>query len=266
MPTPSETSATRAPGPTAGAAPVARAVAEDLEAIFPNAAPAQAGAGRRLRLGRGDAPVRGKTRAEGRTAAIGALVAAAFVGVSAGLLLARSPGKPAPAAEAPRQLSLTSATLPSPGPLAPGPLHTPGPQPQPQPVIVRTELTAPAPAAAVRPRRISTQPARRPRPVRAACRGSHCGSSVMAADGRLRRAYASAVQAGVPRGVLIDYRNQWERLRHRAPREPGLVATRYDDMAAQLNRAAGRHRVAHVAPRQAPPWRSLRTEFASLWR
>jgi len=88
----------------------------------------------------------------------------------------------------------------------------------------------------------------------------------MAADARLRRAYASAVRAGVPRSVLVDYHDDWERLRHRAPRQPGLVAARYNQMAGDLNRMAGRRQVARTAPPRVGPWRSLRTELASLWR
>lgn len=88
----------------------------------------------------------------------------------------------------------------------------------------------------------------------------------MAADRRLRRAYASAVRAGAPRSVLIDYRDDWQRLRRRAPREPRLVAARYDQMASELQHLAHRRSVAHAAPPRPGPWRSLRMQLAALWR
>jgi len=258
MSTPSEIPAAPPPGRPGVAAPVAGSVAEDLAAIFPDAPPREGR--RRLRLGRrSEAPLSAMGRGQGRATAVGALIAAACVGVSAGAFLARAPGSAGPApsvhSETPRAPGVIAASLPSPGPLAPDPLHA---------------RVAPAPAPAVDSVRIHKASARapaRPRKVRAAvCRGSRCASSVMAADARLRRAYAAAARAGVSSRVLADYRDSWARLRHRAPRQPGLVIARYDQMARELDGMAEGRRVAHAAPRARGPWRSLRTELASLWR
>jgi hypothetical protein len=242
-------------------------VAEDLEAIFPNA-PSATG-GRRLRLGGRGETTEGRVRLEGRGAAVGAMIAAACVGVSAGALLARGaaiPGSP-PAAhvQAPRTV-VAAAPAPSPEPLAPAALRAAVSQP-----IAPTAASRPAPprrqiSAAKVHKVVARAPSRARRVRSAVCHGSHCSGSLMAADARLRRAYTSAVRAGVSRGVLIDYRDDWERLRHRAPYQPGLVAARYNQMAGDLNRMAGRRRVASPAPRSVGPWRSLRTELASLWR
>lgn len=243
----------RSPGSTAATTAVARAVAEDLEAIFPNAPPSSGG-GRRLRLGgRVETAGEGRSRLEGRTAAVGAMIAAACVGVSAGALLTRGVGasRPPPAAagvQVPRVASL--AAVPQPITVA-------------QPIAV-SRPASPRAAAAKIHKVVARAPARARRGRPAVCRGSGC--SLMAADARLRRAYAAAVRADVPRSVLIDYRDSWERLRRRAPRQPGLVVARYNQMAGDLNRMAGRRRVARAAPPSAGPWRSLRTELASLWR
>ncbi|MDB5448535.1 MAG: hypothetical protein JWQ97_3852, partial [Phenylobacterium sp.] len=99
-------------GPSGLAAPVGRGVAEDLQAIFPDTGETRPSVRRRLRLtgrsARRDEPT--ARSGERRAARIGAVVAAACVGVSAGALLAKLPqgSKPAPAAQL--------AILPAPDP------------------------------------------------------------------------------------------------------------------------------------------------------
>jgi hypothetical protein len=88
----------------------------------------------------------------------------------------------------------------------------------------------------------------------------------MAADARLRRAYAAAERAGVANAALADYRDEWSRLRRRAPRQPALVAARYRRMAAELNHMAARERVARAEPPRVGPWRRFRMQLAALWR
>jgi hypothetical protein len=109
------------PQPSAGVAtPVVRAVAEDLEAIFPPEPAARPAVGARLRLrgGSRDRGSRARSR-DRRAASLGALVAAACVGVSAGALIVRAgaPTKPAPPAISPGPP--IALALPTPGPLAP---------------------------------------------------------------------------------------------------------------------------------------------------
>ena len=56
------------------------------------------------------------------------------------------------------------------------------------------------------------------------------------ADRQLRRAYARAVSAGVPRTILVDYRNRWADLRDEASWRPDRVAVGYRAMAGDLTR------------------------------
>lgn len=63
-------------------------------------------------------------------------------------------------------------------------------------------------------------------------------AQVMAADRRLRRAYARAGDAGVSRPAMVSYRNRWAALRRQAIRDPGRVIVGYGAMAAELSREA----------------------------
>jgi hypothetical protein len=94
----------------------------------------------------------------------------------------------------------------------------------------------------------------------------HCDRrEVLAADRRLRRAYAAAVKAGVARPVLVEYRDDWARLRRRAPREPARVVSGYGRMASALERPAQVQRTADERPlRRDDGWRHLGREIASL--
>ncbi|CAN7285366.1 hypothetical protein LJR225_001467 [Phenylobacterium sp. LjRoot225] len=259
------------------AAPLARAVAEDLEAIFPNPSPSD----RRLRLRfarRGDQARGVPQRGQGRVAALGAMVAAAFVGVTAGAWFARGPEPERPVQAA--------APAPSLRPLAAGP---PAVDPSHAVAAVPTSTAGPAAKPAAGP--IAVASASPPRPVKAhkisaqkvaAGRASTYRSParkasirkpaptrtartspLIEADARLRKAYAAAIRADVPRGVVVDYRNEWERLRHRASDQPGMVATRYNDMAGELKRMAARRQVADASAQ--PSSRNRRTQLAAQW-
>ncbi|HKR89341.1 MAG TPA: hypothetical protein VJS38_14315 [Phenylobacterium sp.] len=270
MPTTCETPGRSAPPPGA-VLPVARAVAEDLEAIFPHEPRPDASQTLRLR----DRRRRGGPAAERRgsissAGTLGALAAATLAGLSAGAFLGSDHAPHARATQA--QVVLTSnSALPSPGPLPAGPLHAPPP---------RILVAAPEPAAAPSPARLHKASAqrlaaqrlaaqrRRATPThRASCHYPYCRApTVMEADARLRRAYDAARQAGVSSTVLTDYHDRWESLRRRAPREPRLVAARYDEMAGDLNRMAARHATDDRTRTHHGAWYSLRTQIAALWR
>jgi hypothetical protein len=268
------------------AAPVARAVAEDLEAIFPNAVLLPS---RRMRLRRGpdgDLSPDAKGGGERRTAVIGAIVAAAFVGVSAGVLL--------PHGRAPATPVESAASLPNPAPPALAPLQAAAPSLAPAPYLLPTPVASPSPpqVASVRKapmhratahkasahmapahrasthkvsaHKVSAHKVSGRKASRATARTRSVRTpTIMTADAQLRHAYAAAVRAGVSRQVLVDYRNTWERLRWRAPRQPGLVAARYVEMAASLNRLAEHRHVAQAAPRGAGPHRTRRVQLAA---
>jgi hypothetical protein len=241
---------------------VARAVAEDLEAIFPSE-PAPAPAGGRLHLterARNGATVRREA-----AASLGALVAAACVGLSAGAVLAHH-GEATKSASAVARgattVVLANSSLPSPGPLpqtaplAPPPVQAPGHHAE----------TGGLSAAHSGLRRASAQGAgvhrKATRQASSRCRGARCGgSTVAAADARLERAYASAERAGVPQPVLTGYRNEWRYLRGRAPHDPKLVAVRYRQMASDLERLSQHERTAPTGPLE-----RFRLQMATLWR
>jgi hypothetical protein len=232
------------------ATPVVRAVAEDLEAIFPDAAAPRGATAARLRLG-GRPPDRacGPRLTERRAATLGGLLAAMCLGLSAGALIVRP--------EAP---DAAPASPPALGPLAPA---EPG---------VLTRAAVPTPPAAPRAMRLApmdsqaVRPVSARRPAMAHRKPVRRASSLMAADARLRRAYASAERAGVAQPILVDYHDEWDSLRDRAAREPGVVTARYGQMAKDLNRLAAQET---AEPAEAPrpgPWRRFRMQLAALWR
>ena len=269
MPTdmPADPSTERAP-------PVSRAVADDLESIFTQPGGSGGLVRRRLRLtGRAK---REKTTpgssGERRAARLGAVLASALIGVSAGALLAgvHPAQKPAPG----RQLTVVAAPQPAPlsqlaafaapasqaaqlPPNALGAASASDRTPRPKKAVARE---ASRPGAAVKPQRT--------RVAEATCgRHARCGrSQVLAADARLRRAYSDAIRAGVSNTVLIDYRERWWNLRRHAPREPGRVVAGYRQMASELDRLAANSPRVHYAPPPQNGWRQLRTEIAGLWR
>jgi hypothetical protein len=251
--------------PEAGRGPageVARAVAEDLEAIFPTG-PAAAPGGGRLHLT--ERARNGPTVRREAAASLGALVAAACVGLSAGAVLAHH-GAPTGSlsAAAPRAppVVLANSSLPSPGPLP----QTAPMAPPPAAPGVHTESGAPSEVHAGL-RRASAQRAqphrKTARQSATRCRGvARCGgSAVAAADARLGRAYASAERAGVPQPVLTGYRNEWRYLRGRAPHDPNLVTVRYRQMAGDLERLSQHERIAPTGPLE-----RFRLQLATLWR
>jgi hypothetical protein len=63
-------------------------------------------------------------------------------------------------------------------------------------------------------------------------------SEVLAADMRLRRAYASAIRAGVDRGTLLEYRRRWARYRSREYDRPVRLIGAYADMTNDLHHLA----------------------------
>ena len=206
--------------------PLSRSVADDLEAILPpgeSAPPVRS----RLRLGAGAAST---ARApERRAARLGVLLAVACLGVSAGALLAHLPGRSPPPPRPPLALPQPEAFAPA---LALRPAIPAAPP------AVHAALTQASPAR----RPVVQTPASRAHAAPQVC-GAHgrCGrADVMAADRRLRSAYAAAVRAGVARPVLASYRTRWARLRPRAPTDPARVVVGYRGMASDLERLARR--------------------------
>lgn len=70
----------------------------------------------------------------------------------------------------------------------------------------------------------------------------------MSADRKLRTAYSHAVRAGVPRHVLVAYRDRWADLREDAVWRPARVAVGYGEMTADLERLARRSHGQHPPP------------------
>ena len=175
----------------------------------------------------------------------GALAAAALAGVALGAILSGSPlalhrsaSAPAPAAvAAPERLPVSTGAPYAPEPTLTVPL-----------AVERRGLQRAVSPAVARP--VVRQIAHRS--AGDACRAARCThSELMAADRRLRVAYAKAVRAGVPRPVLVSYRNRWASLRHDAVDRPNQVANGYGAMAGDLNRMAQRR-----GARRQGSWRS----------
>jgi len=253
-------------GAPAAAPPFASAVAEDLESIFPT--PATTPPEKRLRLRgrrRGGAPASG-ARGESKAAAIGAVVAALAVGVSAGALVSR----PWERAEAPRaEPARAGAALP----LVIGPID-----PRPAPLAAASMAVLPTgvdPATVARPAetprlRRAAAAKHRAQPslqrVSAVCGARRrCGhAALMDADAGLRHAYHQAVRAGVPNEVLIVYRDQWASLRRKSQRDPARTVAGYRRLQGELSGLALQHRVSD-RPRRHGGFGRLGAEIAALW-
>lgn len=244
------------------ATPVTLSVAEDLAAIFPHeprprTETALQLAGSRHELTKAKRPV------DRRAGTLGAIAAAALLGVAAGAMIGH---EPAPARRDPPPVVQASAA-PSPGPPPVG--RSPATVPPLQAAASEVETPAPARLRKVvaRPAAAQHRPPARAHPI-STCVGPDCRPpSVTAADERLRRAYDSAVDAGVSRNVLDDYHDQWEQLRHQAPHEPGAVAARYHALAGELDSmAAGRLRSTDVPPDRPSAWLDGDAQLAALGR
>ena len=199
----------------------AGSVADELETLFVEAT------GRRSMPGE-PAPSRPKalegTVGAGRTTrpAVSALMAAGLVGLAVGVLLVPSRGgHRVPVAE-PVAAIAASAAAPSIY-AAPPVLSVAEP--------VRIDAT----------RMPKLVKASTPRVAPSACRHARCThAELLEADRRLRTAFSRAVDAGVPRAVLVDYRDRWASLRRDAVYRPNRVASGYGAMAGDLNRLASR--------------------------
>lgn len=238
------------------ATPVTRSVAEDLAAIFPHEPPPRTETALQLLVGR--ELTTAERPAPSRTGTLGAIVAAALLGVAAGALIGHPRAPSRRGSPPPVQTAAVAST--------PRPAASPA-----QPPVQAAKAKAPA---RVRLRKVVARPseAQRQRIAKAhsaaVCHGPHCrASSVMAADERLRRAYDWAVDAGVSPNVLTDYHDQWEQLRRQAPSEPAAVAARYDQLAGELNSmAAGRQRSDHAPPGRPSAGVGGPTQIAALGR
>jgi hypothetical protein len=68
--------------------------------------------------------------------------------------------------------------------------------------------------------------------------GAGCQRAVVQADRHLRDVYASAIRRGVPRAVLIDYRDRWADLRETDNHDPAHLIEGYGALAYDLGREA----------------------------
>ncbi|WP_016746536.1 alpha-ketoglutarate decarboxylase [Rhizorhabdus wittichii] len=71
---------------------------------------------------------------------------------------------------------------------------------------------------------------------------------ILAADRRLRRAYAEAIHQGVERRFLVEHQRHWTRLRNRAARDPQGVLEGYAELAGDLERLSIHGRAANRIP------------------
>lgn len=204
-------------------ASLSRAVAADMTDIFAGLRPVNPAAGESVV--RRVSPRRGSRF---KPATVGALLAAGLVGVSAGAMLERD--DPAVRQAAP----VATAAIP------PAPTKAPEPVPasQPAPSAPIVQASAPEPAPKVE-KAVATRP--KPKPKKAKARPTRASrAEVLAADRRLRRAYDRAIRAGVPRPVLVDYRNRWNRLRRTTWNEPAQLVRGYDRLERGLSQEAAR--------------------------
>src|SRR5450432_1276698 len=219
---------------TQDGASAAPSVSTELEAIFLGATGLPSSRAARLAPNRKVRSFASGGRRATRipVATFGAIAAAALLGLSAGaVILHRPAATPTPLAFAAPPPAAAAGTPPLVVTLAGAGGST-------------TDLSAP------KIRRIGD---RRPAALHAA-RPTH--ADLLLADRRLRRAYARAIDAGVPRPVLVSYRDRWADLRHDASWRPDRVAAGYGAMAGDLTRLSERRSAHHAQRRRTSPgWR-----------
>lgn len=224
-------------------------VADDLAAVFgPEGLAVAASAPGRARQIAMTAP-----RARGRThlSSIGALAAAALVGLSAGAYLTPRPSAaPTSNVVAPVQTASIAPVSRDLRPVVSALRRTVHAAPTPAELVAEEEPVAQAAAkpkvvktARAEPSRAVSKVKARPEAARIeGCPGrqdrracSH--ADVMAADRGLRRAYARATKAGVPRPTLVAARKRWNDLLRAAPDRPERLVSGYLALSGDLARA-----------------------------
>ena len=225
------------------AAAVATAVSADMDAIFrdvpaptllrpePLVAPTVL---RAPGAARAEPPKRGL-----RPATVGAIAAAAAIGVAIGAL-AHAPAPPsvAPISEPASDRAMAALELPASAPLPPEASVAP-------PKLIQSvarHITTVRPATM---RRAAARPAPRMVHVKAtASPPSACAftpdaadcvqDEIAAADRQLRRNYLEAARAGAPLSALRNVRQDWQDLRDQATDDPETVILGYRNLAEDL--------------------------------
>jgi hypothetical protein len=95
--------------------------------------------------------------------------------------------------------------------------------------------------------------------------GVGCRRAVIQADRHLRAVYESAIRRGVPREVLVDYRDRWADLRDRQTDQPARLIESYGALAYDLGREGSANE--QIADRRDGPsaWRALRDTLLPFW-
>lgn len=183
-------------------------------------------------------------RSGARPMTVLAIAAAGLVGLGAGAFVIRTPSQPSAVTPPPAQAAPTPAVV-SPK-AAPATLSTAASEP---PLILAPPLKEAAAEPPVR-QRARPRPAlakavrreRAPMAQPASCEkdavGAGCRRAVVQADRHLRNVYETAIRRGVPRAVLIDYRDRWADLRETDNNDPVHLIRGYGALAYDLGREA----------------------------
>lgn len=183
-----------------------------------------------------------------RLSKIGGLAAAVLVGVSAGVYLAPKASVAPASPQNPDQAAFAAAPTATGDvrPVVSALRRTVHAAPTPA-ELVTEKPEAPATVRVARAEKSAARPSikpvvRRVEPRASGCPGRSDGQScshadVMAADRGLRRAYARASKAGVPRATLVATRERWDDLRREAPDRPERLVSGYLALSGDLARA-----------------------------
>ncbi len=177
---------------------------------------------------------------------LAAAVAAGVAGLAIGAFVIRTPSAPT----APGPVPVVLASAPSPTTAVTPPLVVADAAPPPS-TRGAAELAPARPAsiAPARPRQPRIAAARAPprHPALAMAQpascehdaaGLGCRRAVIQADRHLRDIYANAIRRGVPREVLVDYRDRWVELRDTETDDPRRLIQSYGALAYDLGREA----------------------------
>jgi len=174
-----------------------------------------------------------------------AAAVAGVAGLGAGAFIIHTPAM-SPVAPAPQKAAQPAAAPPAAvadaGPpliIAPAPVETAAPA-EPAPRVAAQRAARPKPKAVIVRQASVREPAAMAQP--ASCEkdatGPGCRRAVIQADHHLRDVYEEAVRRGVPRAVLVDYRDRWAGLREDSRDDPAHLIQGYGALAYDLRREA----------------------------
>jgi hypothetical protein len=194
---------------------------------------------------------------------------AGLAGLGAGAFIIHAPPQPPPAPVLQPVAQASPQTTPQAAPQTASVADSEPPlilAPPAREAAAAPAIRAPRPRAALaRAVRREPMPMAQPASCERNAAGSGCRDAVIQADRHLRNVYASAIRRGVPRAVLIDYRDRWADLRESGSDDPVHLIRGYGALAYDLGREARDDQEGAARRRNPSGLRALASALAPWW-